>query len=197
MPKPIPFPTVTNKQQPDVSDFTKNPPKDQETNKAEPTNPELNKANPVKTELVKEEPVESELNKEVPVESKTDKEMPSSVPLENCVTIDGIQVELKPTKLKYFRNKMAATYSLLKTIPLNELLVYGKGALDKEKDADQVLYDFLVAAFDDAMFVRDHYDNMTADDVEKVFKIFGRLNHIDEKEELQRKNREAQAQAKH
>jgi len=76
---------------------------------------------------------------------------------------------------------------------LHELLTYGKGILDESRDADQLLYDFLVAAFDSSDFVRDHYDEMTAETIDRVCKIFGRLNHIDEKEEAARKNKEAQA----
>ena len=56
---------------------------------------------------------------------------------------------------------------------------------------------FLVAAFDDSTFVRDNYDDLDADTIERIVKIFGRINHIDEKEDQIRKNREAQAQAKH
>jgi hypothetical protein len=34
---------------------------------------------------------------------------------------------------------------------------------------------------------------MTSEDIERILEIFGRVNHINEKEELARKNREAQA----
>ena len=47
--------------------------------------------------------------------------------------------------------------------------------------------------FDDGRLVKTHYDNMTAEDIEKILEIFGRVNHIDEKEEAARKNRLAQA----
>ena len=118
--------------------------------------------------------------------------MPSDNNENNCVIVDGQKIEIKPTKLKYFRNKGASGYGIIKAVPLHELLTYGKGVVDKERDADQLLYDFLVAAFDDSTFVRDHYDNMDAETVEQVIRIFGRINYIDEKEEAARKNREAQ-----
>ena len=102
-------------------------------------------------------------------------------------------IEIKPTKLKYFRNKTTASYGYIKAIPLTEFLTYDKGVVDKTRDTDQMLYDFLVAVFDDSQFVRDNYDEMTADDIDRIIKIFGRINHIDEKEEAARKNREAQA----
>ena len=144
----------------------------------------------------KEVPKTPEERKEVPVipdAKPLDKEMPSEVKEENCVVINGTKVEIKPTKLKYFRNKTASIYNVLKVVPLTEFLNYDKGVFDPVRDSDQILFDFLIAVFDDSLFVRDNYDNMTAGDVEKILKIFGRLNGIDEKEEAARKNREAQA----
>ena len=64
--------------------------------------------------------------------------------------------------------------------------------LDENRDADQLLYDFLVAAFDDHELVKEHYDDMDAELIEQVIKIFGRINLIEEKEEAVRKNKEAQ-----
>ena len=78
-------------------------------------------------------------------------------------------------------------------IPLTEFLAYDKGTFDPERDADQMLFDFLTAVFDDARLVTESYDDMSAEDIERVLEIFGRLNHIDEKDEAARKNREAQA----
>lgn len=103
------------------------------------------------------------------------------------------KVEIKATKLKYFRNRTASIYSALKLVPLNEFLAYDKGVFDSERDSDQILFDFLIAVFDDGKLVKTHYDNMTAEDIEKILEIFGRVNHINEKEEAARKNREAQA----
>lgn len=167
-------------------------PKTIEEIKDMPAEAKLDKNAPEEAILEKEQPSPTEPDKNVPSPSELTKETPPEKPLENCVTIGGELIEIKPTKLKYFRNKMASAYSLLKTIPLNELLSYDSGVIDATKDADKILFDFLVAVFDDSSFVASHYDDMTADDVEQVFKIFGRLNHIDEKEEALRKNREAQ-----
>ena len=185
--KPIPFPTTPEVKDPEIPNTNAGP---------VPNQTELNKQQPVKSEMNREDPVQAELNRKIPQESELTKADPEIVPKENCIVLDGKEIEIKPTKLKYFRNKMASSYSVLKIVPLNELLTYGKGVIDEKRDADQLLFDFLVAVFDDPSFVKFHYDDMTADDVEKIFKIFGRLNHIDEKEEQQRKNREAQAQAK-
>lgn len=191
--KPIPFPTKPNAKKPEIPDTSSGPiPEESKIVKAEPSDTPLVQANVVNPAMNREEPVDTEMNKEAPVKSELTKEPPQTIPLENCVKLGDELIEIKPTKLKYFRNKMASAYSVLKIVPLNELLAYGKGVIDEKRDADQLLFDFLVAVFDNSDIVRDHYEDMTAEDVEQIFKIFGRLNHIDEKEEQQRKNREAQ-----
>lgn len=141
-------------------------------------------------------PTPTIVQKEIPEPKPLDKELPSNINEENSITLNGRVFEIKPTKMKYFRNRTANIYSVLKIISLNEFLSYKKGTFDAERDSDQILFDFLVAVFDDAAAVRDFYDDMTSDDIERILKIFGRLNHIDEKEEQARKNREAQV-AKH
>ena len=151
---------------------------------------------PIETKQVETKPKESKPLEETPEASPEKEEKPSDQLEENCVIVGGQKIELKPTKLKYFRNKAASAYSIIKAVPIHELMTYGKGVLDENRDADQLLYDFLVAAFDDKEFVRDNYDDLDADTIDRICKIFGRLNHIDEKEEQARKNREAQAQAK-
>ena len=142
---------------------------------------------------VKEAPVKEKAAKAVPASTKKPKEAPSIQNEQNCVTQGDRQIEIKATKLKYFRNRTASIYSALKLVPQNEFLAYDKGVFDQDRDSDQILFDFLVAVFDDGALVRAHYDNMTADDIERILEIFGRVNHIDKKEEAARKNREAQA----
>ena len=155
--------------------------------------PVMDKELPVANEEKIEVPKENKRRKKVPDETPLDKEMPTSEHPENCVTLKGKVIEIKPTKLKYFRNRTASAYKLLKMIPLTEFLAYDKGTFDPERDADQMLFDFLTAVFDDARLVTESYDEMSAEDIEKILEIFGRLNHIDEKDEAARKNREAQA----
>lgn len=155
-----------------------------------------NKTKPAQTSAKKGTPKESEPVETTPEESSPKEEMPSDNDEDNTVVVDGIKVEIKPTKLKYFRNKGASGYGIIKVVPLHELLTYGRGVIDEKRDADQLLYDFLVSVFDDSTFVRDHYDNFDAVIIDRIVKIFGRINHIDEKEEAARKNREAQAAAK-
>ena len=113
----------------------------------------------------------------------------------DIIMIGKTKKKIKPTKLRYFRNRVASIYDILVTVPLQEFLSYDAGVFDPERDSDQILFDFLVAVFDDEKFVREHYDDITADEVEQLIQIFGRLNHIEEKKEKARKNREAQAAA--
>ncbi len=202
MPKEIPFPTKP------VS-----PPKNKDEIKNAPAMTELIDSSLLPSSDKEEMPNETEIKTEIPEESppvetipekspeketipekSPEKEtMPDVLNKENVVVVAGKQIELKPTKLKYFRNKTTSAYGYIKAVPLTELLTFDKGVLDKTKDADQLLFDFLVAAFDDPDFVTENYNEMTADEIEQVIKIFGRINHIDEKEEAARKNREAQA----
>lgn len=152
-----------------------------------------NKATPVPSAASKKIPSESKKKKAVPAPTDLDKDLPSTEKEENCIVLGDRKVEIKATKLKYFRNRTASIYSALKLVPLNEFLAYDKGVFDKERDSDQILFDFLIAVFDDGNLVKTYYDDMTSDDIEKILQIFGRVNHIDEKEEAARKNREAQA----
>ena len=163
----------------------------------------VDKERPVKTEIVEEKPAETPKLEIVPDEtakkettpdvSPEKTEQPSDVLGENCVKIGEQIIEIKPTKLKYFRNKAASAYGVIKVVPIHELLTYEAGVLDEKRDADALLYDFLVAVFDDPVLVRDNYNELDADVLERIVKIFGRLNHIDEKQEALRKNKEAQA----
>lgn len=140
----------------------------------------------------KEKPEASEKLETVPEVSEPKTEMPSDFPEENAITINGKKYEIKPTKLAYFRNKAAATYNALKNIPLTEIFSIKRGVLDETRDGDQIVYDFLVAVLDDKDLVRENYDAFDADQVNRMVEIFGRINHIEDKYESQRKNREAQ-----
>lgn len=138
-------------------------------------------------------PTATESREPVPEPTPMTAPMPDDIKAENAVTLGTLRVEIKPTKLKYFRNRMASAYALLKAIPLSDFLAFKKGTFDEKRSSDQILFDFLVAVFDDAGLVTQYYDDITSDDLEKILAIFGRVNHIEEKEEKARKNREAQA----
>lgn len=195
MPK-IPLPTKLKDELPQRTNIEPANIEPSELKEKEPEVTPSLKENPPVTPELDTEPEQSELLEATPEVSPPKEDFPSDLIKENCVKIGGEYIEIKPTKVKYFRNRTAASYNWLKLVPLTEFLTYQKGTLDPKRDADQILYDFLVAVFDNSEFVRDNYDEMSADDVEQIVKIFGRINHIDEKEEAARKNREAQA-AKH
>lgn len=185
MPKPIPNESKAKKIPEDILQIP-----------GSPVETELRTDQPEQTDFVQEIPEESPQIETTPDPTPPKEEMPSDLIEENCVVINGNKVEIKPTKLKYFRNKAASAYGIIKAVPLHELLTYGKGVIDETRDADQLLYDFLVSVFDSSDFVRDNYDELDADTIERIVEIFGRINHITEKEEQARKNREAQAQLK-
>lgn len=135
-------------------------------------------------------PKETVIEKDIPQEKELNRAPPAEVNPENCVTINGETIEIKPTKIKYQRNRTTAAYRILEIYPLADVLAWDKGYVDPERDGDQVVFDFLVAVFDNAKLVSRIYDSMTTEDVERILKIFKRLNKIDEKEEAA-KNRAA------
>lgn len=135
-------------------------------------------------------PKETVIEKNIPQEKELNRAPPAEVNPENCVTINGETIEIKPTKIKYQRNRTTAAYRILEIYPLADVLAWDKGYVDPERDGDQVVFDFLVAVFDNAKLVSRIYDSMTTEDVERILKIFKRLNKIDEKEEAA-KNRAA------
>lgn len=144
------------------------------------------------TETKKETPIASESVEETPIQKELSKIIPSMRKEENCIKIGNKLIEILPTKVKYFRNKTATVYAILEAVPLTDFFAYAKGTFDEERDSDQILYDFLVAVFDDEKLIHKNYDSISTNDIEEILKIFDRVNHISEKKENARKNREAQ-----
>lgn len=132
----------------------------------------------------------------VPDKTEDQKAMTRKINSQNMIIVNGKEIEIKPTRMRYFRNRTASIYTILKKLPLYEFLSYDKGVFDETKDSDQLLYDFMVAVFDDEAFVRKEYDNFDAENFEQILKIFGRINHIDQREEAARKNLETQMATK-
>lgn len=147
------------------------------------------------TEKQNEEITFVDKNKNVPEFSNEGKKIPPTYNENNTIFVNDNYIEIKPTKLKYFRNGQAAVYDLIKAIPIGEFLGIKKGQFDKERDGDQMLFDFLVAATNDPDFVHDNYDDFDAETINKITEIFGRLNHIEEKKEAARKNLQTQGTA--
>ena len=128
--------------------------------------------------------------KELPSVTEAKKELPKDYNEENAVTFGDETREIKSTKLKYHRNNTAISYKIFQTFPLPDVLSMEKGYFDPNRDGDQMLFDFLVAVFDDVEFVKRHYDDLTSEDIDRVLEIFCRVNGITEREE-QAKNRAA------
>lgn len=147
---------------------------------------------PTSTTKVKEKPIAAKAVEEIPLPKELNNIIPSIRKEENCVKIGNKVIEIFPTKMKYFRNKTATVYSILEAVPLTDFFAYTKGVFDPERDSDQIMYDFLVAVFDDEKLIHKNYENISVADIEKILSIFDRVNHISEKKETARKNREAQ-----
>lgn len=138
-----------------------------------PTPDVLNKPKrvPRPKKLDKETPELQELNKELPEEAKLNKDLPPTVNPENVIRLGDQDIEIKPTKLLYQRNRTAMAYRILGIYPLPDVLAMEKGILDPERDGDAIVFDFLTAVFDNkkgdpdptgtAEMLKKYYDSMT------------------------------------
>lgn len=121
--------------------------------------------------------------KEIPSFEMKEKELPSVGNPENTVIIGERLIEIKPTKLKYQRNRTAAFYRVLDMYPLTDILAMEAGSFGDERDGDKATMDWLIAATDDEQLILDNYDSMDTSVIEKILSIFKRVNKIDEKEQ--------------
>lgn len=96
--------------------------------------------------------------------------------------IGGTPVEIKPTKLKYQRNRTATFYRLLELYPLMDIMAMEAGAFGDERDGDKAVMDWLIAATDDEALILANYDEMDTGTIEKILSIFKRVNKIEEKD---------------
>lgn len=120
-----------------------------------------------------------------PVPERTDKTTPPPEPghPENVVQFGAKQIEIKPTKLKYQRDRTAAFYQLLKKAPLVDLLALKDGVLDPHRSSDKMLFDWLIAVTDDPKLVAQNYDKIDSETVHQLLQIFCRLNRIKDEDE--------------
>ena len=126
----------------------------------------------------------AEMNeKKVPSAKQKEKEMPPKMNAENYVTIGGVEIEIKPTKLKYQRNRTAAFYRLLDLYPLMDILAMDEKSFGDGRDGDKATMDWLIAATDNEQLIIENYDSIDTETVEKILEIFKRVNRIQEKEE--------------
>ena len=119
----------------------------------------------------------AETNKPLPAPEQTDKGLPQ---------IGDQLIEIKPTKLKYQRNRTAAFYRMLELYPLADILAMEAGAFGDDRDGDKALMDWLIAVTDDERLILDHYNELDTGVIEQLLQIFRRVNHMDEKEQKQK-----------
>ena len=125
-------------------------------------------------------------SKKLPEAQQSEKALPQVGSPENSVVIGDRLIEIKPTKLRYQRNRTAAFYKMLELYPLADILAMEAGAFGDDRDGDKAVMDWLIAVFDDEALVLEHYDSMDTGTIEQLLEIFRRVNRIDEKEQKQK-----------
>ena len=155
-----------------------------------PDSTQQSKPLPNSDAVEKELPNAEQPVKEKPSPSSANKQLPKVGVPENTVNINGKLVEIKPTKLKYTRNRTALFYKALDLYPVVEIMSYDAGVFDPDRDGDKCIMDFLIAVTDDEQLILDNYDSIDVETIEKILAIYKRLNKIDEKEQ-KRKNLQA------
>ena len=133
---------------------------------------------PEHKETEKPVPEYSEETKPMPEVTETEKPLPEPGIPENMVQFGKKKIEIKPTKLKYQRDRTAAFYKLLQQVPLVELLALQDGVLDPQRSSDKMLFDWLIAVTDDPKLVTANYDDIDSETVHRLLEIFCRLNYI-------------------
>lgn len=160
-----------------------------------PPIPEVNTAQKeVPKRTTKKVPVPKVSDTTKPVPEYTEKiiEPPKVGNPQNCITVGRETIEIKPTKLKYQRDRTASCYHILQVFPLVQFLAMEDGSFGDPRSSDKMLFDWLVAVTDNDKFVTRHYDEFDTDIIDQLLVIFRRVNHIDEREE-KRKNQTTQA----
>lgn len=127
-------------------------------------------------------PETEQQQKKLPGTEQKEKELPKVGNPENTVVIGGKLIEIKPTKVKYQRNRTAAFYRVLDMYPLADIQAMDSGSFGDERDGDKATMDWLIAVTDDEQLVVENYDSMDTGMIEKMLSIFKRVNRIDEKE---------------
>lgn len=148
-----------------------------------PTTEQIEKEIPNSAQAEKELPTPQAPAKEKPSAKSKQKPLPDVGLTENMVTIGGTVIEIKPTKLKYQRNRTAAFYKLLELYPLTDIMAMEEGTFGDDRDGDKATMDWLIAATDNEQLIVDNYDDIDTETIEKILKIFKRINRIDEKED--------------
>lgn len=75
--------------------------------------------------------------KKIPDPGMPAKELPEVGVPENTVMIAGKPYEIKPTKLKYQRNRTALFYKILDMFPITDIMTMDVGAFGDDRDGDK------------------------------------------------------------
>lgn len=137
---------------------------------------------PAVEQEIKETPSAQQPSKEQPQTEQEVRELPKIGNPENTVTIGGKLIEIKPTKLKYQRNKTALFYKVLQIYPVADILAMEAGTFGDDRDGDKALMDWLIAVTDDPDLIVANYDEIDSGVIEQLLSIYRRLNKVDEKE---------------
>lgn len=141
------------------------------------------KVMPVEGQEVKQIPDAAPEAKPMPDTEIKSRELPQIGSPENTVMIGGKPIEIKPTKLKYQRNRTAVFYHILEVYPISDILAMGPKSFGDGLDGDKKLYDWLVAVTDNEELIKEYYDEIDSDTIYRMLEIFRRVNKISEMEE--------------
>ena len=136
---------------------------------------------PSTDQVAKELPDTKQKKVDAPSSEQPKKELPKIGNPENTVTIGGVPIEIKPTKVKYQRNKTALFYKVLDIYPLADILSMEAGTFGDDRDGDKALMDWLIAVTDDPDLIVENYDEMDSGTIETLLSIYKRLNKVEEK----------------
>lgn len=133
-------------------------------------------------------PDKTQPEKKLPTAEIKEKEMPIAGNPANTVFFNGKLREIKPTKLKYFRSNTAGFYSLIEQAGLANVFSWPGGIIPgDDRDGDKMVFDWLMAVFDEQKFVDENYNDATTEEFLETIKVFKKVNKLD-KQEQERKN---------
>lgn len=147
-----------------------------------PTTEQPVKQTPDTKQVQKEQPDPKQSEKQIPDAQVAIRQLPPIANPENTVIIADRVIEIKPTKLKYQRNRTASFFHILDLYPLSDILAMEAGQFGDDRDGDKALMDWLIAVTDDEKLIVENYDNLDTEIVDKLVQIYKRVNKITEKE---------------
>lgn len=140
---------------------------------------------PIPSTSTEAKPVPKSSDSVKPSPNYTDesKKLPPTENESNIVSIGKRRYSIKPTKLRYQRDRTAFFYHILDLYPLPDILAMDRGIVDPERDGDKCLFDWLVAVFDSSKIVSEIYNEMDSATIYRLLEIFKRVNRINEQGE--------------